>query len=164
MDEFSQFARLPEIRLEQGRLNDVIRQTVALYEDRLQDTQILTDLDPDLPQLMLDAEQTKRVFVNLIDNALEAFPARSDVNRIEISTRHDSIRDVVIAEVADNAAGLQPGVMQKLFQPYFSTKNRGTGLGLAIVQRIVTDHGARIFARANQPRGARFIIEFPTAP
>ena len=51
--------------------------------------------------------------------------------------------------------------IKRLFQPYFSTRGRGTGLGLAIVQRIISEHGGRIYAEANQPRGARFVIELP---
>ncbi|MGB5013546.1 MAG: ATP-binding protein, partial [Pyrinomonadaceae bacterium] len=65
------------------------------------------------------------------------------------------------AEVADNGKGISPADLQKLFQPYFSTKGRGTGLGLAIVRRIVSEHHGKINAVANQPRGAKFIIELP---
>lgn len=161
VDEFSQFARLPEVKLEPDDLNEILRKTVALYEDRIKDVEIETRLDPNVPPLLLDAEQTKRVFVNLIDNSIEAFGPGQEKKFVSVSTRYDRSRDLVIAEVTDNGCGLQPSVMQKLFQPYFSTKGRGTGLGLAIVQRIVTDHGARIFARTNNPRGAKFAIEYP---
>ena len=103
----------------------------------------------------------KRVFVNLIENSVEAFEGESGERRILVTTRHDAARDLVVAEVSDNGKGIAPSDLQKLFQPYFSTKGRGTGLGLAIVNRIITEHRGRIKVVANQPKGARFIIELP---
>jgi signal transduction histidine kinase len=70
---------------------------------------------------------------------------------------------LIVAEVSDNGGGIRPSDFQKLFQPYFSTKGRGTGLGLAIVQRIVIEHGGKIKAVNNSPKGAKFIIELPVA-
>ena len=77
------------------------------------------------------------------------------------STRYEQARDLVVAEVSDNGKGIAPADLQKLFQPYFSTKGRGTGLGLAIVNRIITEHNGKIKVVANQPKGAKFIIELP---
>jgi two-component system nitrogen regulation sensor histidine kinase NtrY len=161
VDEFSRFARLPNVRLESGNLNEIVRQTVDLYEDRFANLRIEAGAGENLPNVMLDSEQLKRVFVNLIDNAIEAFDKTQEDRRIFIKTFHDAARDLVVAEVSDNGNGIPPSDFQKLFQPYFSTKNRGTGLGLAIVQRIVSEHHGRIKAVSNQPRGARFIIELP---
>ena len=76
-------------------------------------------------------------------------------------TRLDAARDLVVAEVSDTGKGIATSDLQKLFQPYFSTKGRGTGLGLAIVNRIITEHHGRINVVANQPKGAKFIIELP---
>jgi PAS domain S-box-containing protein len=161
VDEFSRFARLPNVRLEGGNLNEIVRQTVDLYEDRFANLKIEAGVGENLPNVMLDAEQLKRVFVNLIDNAIEAFDKTQEDKRIFIKTFHDAARDLIVAEISDNGNGIPPSDFQKLFQPYFSTKNRGTGLGLAIVQRIVSEHHGRIKAVSNQPRGARFIIELP---
>jgi len=161
VDEFSRFARLPNVRLKSGNLNEIVRQTVDLYEDRFANLRIEAGAGENLPNVMLDSEQLKRVFVNLIDNAIEAFDKTQEDRRIFIKTFHDAARDLVVAEVSDNGNGIPPSDFQKLFQPYFSTKNRGTGLGLAIVQRIVSEHHGRIKAVSNQPRGARFIIELP---
>jgi two-component system, NtrC family, nitrogen regulation sensor histidine kinase NtrY len=163
VDEFSRFARLPNVKLESGDLNAVARQSVALYEDRFADVKIETFLDENLPHAMIDAEQMKRVFVNLIDNALEAFDAARADKKITVSTIFDAGRDLVVAEVADNGGGINPPDFQKLFQPYFSTKGRGTGLGLAIVQRIVIEHGGKIRAANNTSGGAKFVIELPAA-
>lgn len=161
VDEFSRFARLPNVRLESGNLNEIVRQTVDLYEDRFADLSIEKNLAQNLPDAMLDSEQMKRIFVNLIDNAIEAFDKSEGEKRIFIKTFHDSARDLIVAEVSDNGNGISPSDFQKLFQPYFSTKNRGTGLGLAIVQRIVSEHHGKIKVVSNQPRGAKFIIELP---
>jgi signal transduction histidine kinase len=68
----------------------------------------------------------------------------------------------LLAEIEDTGEGIPEGDFKRLFQPYFSTKGRGTGLGLAIVERIITEHRGRIYAEANSPRGARFVIELPT--
>lgn len=160
VDEFSRFARLPEARLETGDVNDIVSQAARLYMDR-DETTVDLRLADSLPPAMLDPEQLKRVFVNLIDNAIEA-PAGADERRVvTVSTRHEPARDLVVVEVADNGAGIDPADYQKLFQPYFSTKGRGTGLGLAIVDRIVTEHHGKIKAVPNQPSGARFIVELP---
>ncbi len=162
VDEFSRFARLPNAKPERGDLNEIVRQVAALYEDRKGEIAIVTALADSLPETLLDTEQIKRVFVNLIENALEAFDSGKH-NEIRIVTRHETARDLIIAEVADNGKGIAPANLQKLFQPYFSTKGRGTGLGLAIVQRIISEHGGKIKAVANQPVGAKFIIELPVA-
>ena len=161
VDEFSHYARLPHAQLETGNLNEIVKQAVALYEDRLAGARIEIELAANLPPAMLDAEQLRRVFVNLIDNALESFDERQTEKRISIKIRHDAPRDLLVAEIADNGKGIEKNDFPKLFQPYFSTKGRGTGLGLAIVQRIVTEHGGRIRAVSNQPNGAKFIIELP---
>jgi PAS domain S-box-containing protein len=161
VDEFSRFARLPNAQLEIGNPNDIVGQAVKLYEDRDQDITIELNLDKTLPNALVDTEQLKRVFVNLIENAVEAFDKQQADKRILIYTRHDKARDLIIAEVSDNGNGIPPSDFQKLFQPYFSTKGRGTGLGLAIVRRIVTEHHGKINVVSNTPKGAKFILELP---
>jgi signal transduction histidine kinase len=103
----------------------------------------------------------RRVFVNLIDNALEALDAAEGEPRVTIATGRDPSRGLVLVEVTDTGHGIEKGNLGRLFQPYFSTRGRGTGLGLAIVQRIVSDHGGRIRAEANRPTGAKFTLEMP---
>jgi nitrogen fixation/metabolism regulation signal transduction histidine kinase len=163
VDEFSNFARLPNAKLELADLNEVVRQSVALYEDRLKDAVIDIRLANTLPQAMLDTEQLRRAFVNLIDNSLEALDQIEGDKRITIATAHDPRREILLAEVTDNGHGIAHEDFRKLFQPYFSTKGRGTGLGLAIVQRIIIEHGGKIKAESNHPRGAKFVIELPIA-
>ena len=163
VDEFSRFARLPATRLEAANLNEVVNQAVGLYEERLDGAHIEVQLDPDLPATLLDVEQIKRVFVNLIDNALDAVVNVSDEKSIIISTSRDVENGVVRAEVADTGKGIAPGDFRRLFEPYFSRRNSGTGLGLAIVHRIILEHGGTIRAEKNDPRGAKFVIELPVS-
>ena len=161
VDEFSRFARLPNVRLESGDLNEIIKQAADLYEDRFTDVKIVQNLAENLPPTLVDEEQLKRVFVNLIENAFEAFDENQPDKCISIKTFYDKARDLIYAEVADNGKGIAPPNLQKLFQPYFSTKGRGTGLGLAIVQRIVSEHRGKIRAVNNSSKGAKFIVELP---
>jgi nitrogen fixation/metabolism regulation signal transduction histidine kinase len=163
VDEFSRFARMPPPRMEPGDLNEVIRQAVQLYEERLDGVDLRLALEDEIPPARLDTEQMKRVFVNLTDNALEALAAMPDERGLTIKSRYDTTRDLLIAVVEDTGEGIPAGDFKRLFQPYFSTRGRGTGLGLAIVARIVTEHGGRVYAEANTPHGARFVIELPTA-
>lgn len=161
VDEFSRFARLPNVRLEIWDVNEVVRQAAELYKDRTEEVKVDVSLSPDLPAASIDDEQLKRVFVNLIDNAIEA-PGDAAEKLVMITSRLDVARDLIVVEVSDNGNGIDPADYQKLFQPYFSTKGRGTGLGLAIVHRIITEHHGKIKAVPNQPKGAKFIVELPT--
>lgn len=159
VDEFSRFARLPKVRLELWDVNEVIREAASLYRERTDELSINTELGADVPPVLLDDEQLKRVVVNLIDNAIEA--PGDEFRTVTIRSSVDADRDVVVVEVSDNGDGIDPTDHERLFQPYFSTKGRGTGLGLAIVQRIISEHKGKIRAASNAPRGARFIIELP---
>ena len=161
VDEFSQFARFPAAQPQPSDLNDVVESALAVFSGRLEGITIHKSLGEGLPVVNLDREQFKRVVVNLIDNAAEAMK--------EVPWRHLSIRtqaptpDTVEVVVADSGTGISPEDREKLFLPYFSTKERGTGLGLAIGAHIWTDHGAQIRVEDNTPTGARFTIEVPAA-
>jgi nitrogen fixation/metabolism regulation signal transduction histidine kinase len=161
VDEFARFARMPPPKLELGDLNEVIKQTAQLYDDRLGGIEMRLLLEPQLPAAMLDVEQIKRVFVNLMDNALEALADVEEQRQITIASRRDAERELLIAVVEDTGEGIPAGELKRLFQPYFSTRGRGTGLGLAIVSRIIAEHDGKVYAEANSPRGARFVIELP---
>jgi two-component system, NtrC family, nitrogen regulation sensor histidine kinase NtrY len=174
VEEFSRFARLPESRPVEASLNDVTRDAVSLYNDRLDGIRLNCKLDDTVPPLWIDTEQMKRVLVNLIDNAIEALSADGrdhaggngaakaiGEKHIEIETRLMKSSEAVRLIVADTGHGIQVRDRDKLFLPKFSTRSRGTGLGLAIVSHIIADHKGRIWVEDNQPRGARFIIELP---
>src|SRR5262249_12728168 len=131
VDEFSRFARLPQAQPNPASLNEVVGETLKLYDERLENIQIRTCLSEDLPLLNLDKEQIKRALVNLIDNAVEAMTACPEERLLSVATEHLKAKEVVQLVVSDTGHGIAPGDREKLFQPYFSTRKRGTGLGLA---------------------------------
>jgi two-component system, NtrC family, nitrogen regulation sensor histidine kinase NtrY len=160
-DEFSQFSRFPAAQPVSCDLNDIVKHAMAVFLGRLEGVDLRIDLAPDLPPVHVDPEQFKRVIVNLVDNAAEAM-RDSLVRRLLVctsSTPPDSIELLV----ADTGTGISAEDKEKLFLPYFSTKNRGTGLGLAIVSHILSEHGARIRVEDNRPTGARFYVDVPVA-
>jgi signal transduction histidine kinase len=107
----------------------------------------------------LDREQFQRVVVNLVDNAAEAMQ-ESLVKTLYVATQPGAAESVELV-LADSGGGVSREDKEKLFLPYFSTKNRGTGLGLAIVSHIVAEHGGHIRVEDNKPTGARFTVEIP---
>jgi len=164
VNEFAQFARLPEARLVEGEIHEVVRAAVQLYDARPEGVVLETDLAPDVPRLRFDAEHLKRALVNLIENAVEALDGVEGEKRITVSTRFVPERGSVRLSVADTGPGIAPSLREKLFTPYFSNKAKGMGLGLAIVRQIVAEHGGSVWVEENEPRGARFVIELPVSP
>jgi signal transduction histidine kinase len=145
-------------------LNHVVQQAVAMFNGRLDGIRVNTALSPSLPEIMADPEGVKRVVANLIDNAAEAM--QESVHReIDIRTNTvDSDPSIVEISISDTGHGITSELKEKLFLPYFSTKDRGTGLGLAIVARIIEEHHGTIRVEENKPVGARFIVELPVHP
>jgi len=158
VDEFSQFARMPAPRAVPTDLHALLDSALALYDGLLPGVTLARRYGPDLPRVSVDAEQMRRVVLNLVDNAVEAM---SRSGTIAISTEHDKVNNLVRIVVADDGPGIPPAERDKLFLPYYSTKQRGSGLGLAIVRRIVAEHGGAIDVADNVPRGTRFVIELP---
>ena len=159
VDEFSRFARFPAAQPVRSDWNQVVREATSIFEGRLDGISIRASFEEGLPPVNIDREQFQRVVVNLIDNAAEAMQD-SLVKELAISTQHGPAETVELI-VADSGPGVGPDDKEKLFLPYFSTKNRGTGLGLAIVNHIVAEHGGHIRVEDNKPAGARFIVEIP---
>jgi len=159
VDEFSQFARFPAAQPVRCDLNEVVAEALGVFKDRLDGIAIRTRFAPNLSPVNLDREQFQRVVVNLVDNAAEAMQD-SLVKELHIATQPGAAETVELV-VADSGSGVSPDDKEKLFLPYFSTKNRGTGLGLAIVSHIVAEHNGQIRVEDNQPVGARFTVEIP---
>lgn len=162
VNEFSQYARFPAAQPAPADVNEVVESALAVFAGRLDGIEITKVLAPDLPKVFIDKEQFKRVVVNLVDNAAEAMQ-HSLVKRLYVGTQATSPETVEIT-VADTGVGVSAEDREKLFLPYFSTKNRGTGLGLAIVNHILSEHKANIRVEDNQPSGARFIVEVAALP
>ena len=159
VDEFSQFARFPSAQPVRSDLNETVIEALAVFEGRLEGISIQTSFAAGLPAVNLDREQFQRVVVNLVDNAAEAMQD-SLVKKLYIATQPGASETVELV-FADSGCGVSPDDKERLFLPYFSTKNRGTGLGLAIVSHIVAEHNAQIRVEDNQPVGARFTVEIP---
>jgi two-component system nitrogen regulation sensor histidine kinase NtrY len=159
VNEFSQFARLPSAQLASADLNQIIQDALVLFREAHQGIHFNFRAGA-VPPLELDREQIKRVLINLLDNAVAAVGAQGE---IRLATSHEAARGIVLLEVADNGCGLAPEIRAKIFEPYFSTKENGTGLGLTIVSQIIEDHRGYIRAWPNEPRGTRFMIEFPAS-
>ena len=160
-DEFSQFSRFPAAQPVPSDINQVIQNALALFLGRLDGIDLRVELAPDLPPVHIDPEQFKRVVVNLVDNAAEAM-RESPLKRLLVRTGLGS-QDSIELLVADTGCGISAEDKEKLFLPYFSTKNRGTGLGLAIVSHILNEHGAKVRVEDNRPAGARFYVDVPIA-
>ncbi|MFQ5692077.1 MAG: PAS domain-containing sensor histidine kinase, partial [Nitrospinota bacterium] len=158
INEFSRFARMPEPRPRNCDLHNLIRETIALYNGHPKDIHFETDFDARLGQVNLDEEQMKRVFINLIENAIDAV---EEEGRLSIRTFRDNLQGTLRIEFSDDGPGISVEDRSRLFLPYFTTKRRGTGLGLAIVHRIIADHDGSIEVRDNAPRGATFEIRLP---
>jgi len=162
VDEFSTLARFPTAQPQPTNINQVVESALQLFAGRLDGISLRTELDPRLPETMADPEGIKRVVANLVDNAAEAM-RESLVKEIHIRTSlvSDAGHDAVEICVSDTGHGVTAELKEKLFLPYFSTKDRGTGLGLAIVNRIVEEHRGSVRVEENRPAGARFIVELP---
>ena len=160
VDEFSQFARMPAPRA-------TCRPTCTrCWTTRWRSTRgLFTDVElrprfaAALPKVSVDPEQIRRVIINLVDNAIEAMDQRGTIDDRDRSTM--PANNLVRIVVADDGPGIPAAERDKLFLPYYSTKQRGSGLGLAIVRRIVAEHGGSIDVTDNVPRGTRFAIELP---
>ncbi len=165
VDEFSMFARMPHLNPMPGDLNGLADETVSNFRAANPGIEFVADLDPSVPKVAIDREALKRALVNLLENAVAAINGAprngGGTPRVEIRTRLDRTSGVVTLEVCDNGPGIDPALKSRIFEPYFSTKAQGTGLGLAIVSTIVSDHHGFVRVRDNEPRGSRFILEFP---
>lgn len=160
VNEFSNFARMPASNPAPHDLNALIDEALVLFRQGHREIRFTFRPAPYLPLISLDAEQIKRVLINLLDNSVAATGVDGS---IEIETGFDSLMGIATFSVADNGCGIPAEDKPRLFEPYFSTKKSGTGLGLAIVATIVSDHNGYIRVRDNQPRGTRFIIELPVS-
>ena len=161
VDQFATLAEFPAARLRPADINAIVENALALFAGRLGDIRVRRALAPNLPLVSADPEALRRALSNLIDNAAEAM--QDSLHReLTISTRLLPSGMIELA-VADTGPGLTDELRERLFLPYFSTKQRGTGLGLSIASKIIQEHHGTIRAEKNVPAGAKFIIELRPA-
>ena len=161
VDEFSQFARLPVLKLVPGDINNAVQAAAALFRVGGEGGgAVEVSLEKNLRRISFDDEQMRRVIINLLDNAIRAVRDRGEEGVVRVST--SIIEEGMVAvSVSDNGSGIPTDLMDRIFDPYFSTREDGTGLGLAIAQRIVEEHGGRLDCAPGPMGGAVFTIQIP---
>jgi signal transduction histidine kinase len=160
LDAFLQFARVGELKLQPGDLNELVREFVAFYQIDAEEhgIEIRPHLDPNLPLIPLDEMLMRQALMNLARNAQQAMP---DGGTLEILTYCND--DTVCLEIIDNGPGMDERTRQRMFQAFFSTRAAGSGLGLPTVKKIVEAHGGTIDCDSEKGQGTRFHIRLPPA-
>jgi signal transduction histidine kinase len=159
---FSDFAKMPAPQLQPVQVNEIVQHAIKLLQPQLanagsQPIVAALDLDPGLLMIQADAELLNRVLQNLILNAIDAMP-----NGGKLTIRTARRDDVVSLAISDTGTGLTQEECERLFTPYYTTKQHGTGLGLAIAQSVISDHQGTISVESEPGRGSTFRIELPT--
>jgi nitrogen fixation/metabolism regulation signal transduction histidine kinase len=144
VNEFRDFGRLPAAELQPLDLNALVQEVLHLYESA--QTPITLDLDASCPPVLGDAQQLRQVIHNLLQNAQDAQEAQAllPLEPVVLRTYYSVSAGRVRLSVLDSGGGFAPGILQRAFEPYVTSKTRGTGLGLAVVKKIADEHGARI--------------------
>ena len=144
VNEFRDFGRLPAAELQPLDLNALVQEVLHLYEAA--QTPITLDLDASCPPVLGDAQQLRQVIHNLLQNAQDAQEAQAllPLEPVVLRTYFSASAGRVRLSVLDSGGGFAPGILQRAFEPYVTSKTRGTGLGLAVVKKIADEHGARI--------------------
>lgn len=155
VDIFSKYGRMPEINRSLADMAELIDSVAALYKGYRKISMSVVS-DGNIPKVRIDHEQIKRALINIIDNAIEAMKQNGEIT---IAIRNGD--RLVFVDIADTGPGIPDDEKEKLFLPYFSKRKGGTGLGLAIASKIASDHGGRIIARDNNPKGSIFTVEIP---
>jgi len=160
-----------ESRFELNDLHGLIEKMILLLspQSNAKKIEVIRQFDPNITQVMIDAEKTKEVILNLISNAIES---THEGGRIEILTKklNDGSREGgVCVEIKDNGEGIPESMIDKVFDPYFTTKHKshmhnGTGLGLFIVYQNMQDHGGAIEVKSKVNEETTFTLTFPSDP
>jgi signal transduction histidine kinase len=153
---FSDFAKMPQPQLETVDLNNLVRDSLKLFEAQMQAAGVTLRLDlaADLRAIQADPAQLGRALQNLVLNAIDAMPSGGAL-AIRTAAHEGGVR----MEVSDTGQGLTEEECERLFTPYYTTKTHGTGLGLAIVQSVISDHGGKIAVRSEPGKGTTFVID-----
>jgi two-component system, sporulation sensor kinase E len=158
VSQFLKAVRPSKPKLERLSVHDILLEVLKVLEPETNNRDVLVEqeLARDLPKVMVDRDQMKQVFFNIIRNALQAM---NKGGILHIRTEAQAER--VMIAFRDTGGGMPADVLQRIFEPYFTTKNEGTGLGLMIVQRVIREHGGLIEVSSEQGRGTTFRIFLP---
>lgn len=162
---FLEFSRPPALKLQAQSVSLLIDKTLELFGHRIEERELClvrSDTEPILP-VMVDGEQIKQVFINVLDNAIEATPERGEI-QITVDTADDTDdRSMVAVRVQDTGRGMPQDVCERIFEPFYTTKDDGTGLGLCIAAQIMARHGGRLVLESSTERGTTFAVWIPIA-
>lgn len=157
------FAKPPKPQLMTIDLNDLLDKTIAfslkhpsILSDTAPQINVLRDFDDNLPETMADPMQLQQVFLNLLFNSIEAMP---DGGTLGVKTFYDMENKTGQIEISDTGQGIDKDMIDKIFQPFFTTKRKGSGLGLAITRRLIEQHGGEIFVKSEPGKGTVFRIK-----
>ena len=159
VNEFSNFARLPRANPAPCDLAAVVEESLSLYRNTYPRVDFRLEKAEDFPLLTLDRNQFKQVTTNLLENAVQALD--NEEGTVRIALFYDSDLKIARMECADSGRGLPPEDKLRVFEPYYSTKEKGTGLGLAIVAGIVAEHNGFVRVKDNDGKGTVMAIELP---
>lgn len=160
-EEYLQFARLPTQPLKGKSINDILSElTGFLREEISEDNITLTeDYEKELPLVAVDERQIKQAFLNILKNSFEAMP---DGGKLYVRTRRGH-NGAVEVNITDTGVGINKERLEKIFEPFYTTKDKGTGLGLTISQQIIQEHGGEIRCKSAAEQGTTFTIQLPVA-
>ena len=161
VSRFSEFSKMPEPRFQRVDVNEMVRGVARLFQSQFKtdpQTAIHCEmkLDRDAPVIGADPDLLHRAVSNLVLNAIDAMPHGGTLT---LATRQSD--DGVTIQVSDTGSGLTPEECERLFTPYYTSKQHGTGLGLAIVQSVVSDHDGKISVRSQPGQGTTFVMDLP---
>ena len=163
MRNFLEFSRPPKLKMQRISPSDVVDMAIVLLRYRLESYGVEVKLirDRRLPEIWADPDQLKEVLANLLVNAVEVMVNGGVITIQEEELLEPPLGPAVVIRVSDNGPGIPESVQDKIFQPFFSTKEEGTGLGLSIATRIIEDHSGRLALESKTNEGATFIITLP---
>ena len=157
-DEYLRFARFPKLETRPASINEVLIELTKFFNKEIvqRGISLKENYAPDLPQILLDTNQVKQVFLNILKNSFESMP---EGGNISISTR---LKDGnVEINITDTGSGIDRSDIQRVFDPFFSTKVKGTGLGLALATKTVEGHGGNINCKSTIAKGTTMTVSFP---
>jgi signal transduction histidine kinase len=159
---FMNYGRPLKLRLQQIGYPELIDKAMPLMQDRLKEQRIevLREIPADLPPMQVDPELMRNCLCNFITNGAQAMP---EGGRITLGAHLDREAGVIRLTFSDQGVGIEPQDLEKVFQPYFTTKEAGIGLGLAITERIIKEHGGSLGVKSTKGEGTTFTVSLPLA-
>jgi signal transduction histidine kinase len=153
--EFSSFAKMPESKFERLNIDDLLKETIDLFRE-VQGVRFIHTLASPTVMIVVDRDQLRGVFINIIRNAIQAIQKAGTITAETSLEKH-----ICIIKISDTGPGIPEEIRTRIFEPNFSTKTEGMGLGLAIARRVIEDHGGTISCSSERGKGTTFEIRLP---